>query len=362
MNIRLYNHSDKEAWDRFVMGHANATHCHLSRWKDVIERVYGHKAYYLIAEDEGRVVGLFPLIHIKSLIFGNQLVSMPFLNYGGILASSEEAEKTLLREATELGRRLGVKNLEIRSISFASCLRENGSPDPISSQALQPSPNWDERTDKVRMVLELSGGLDLLFHTLGSKLRSQIRRPQKEGMKMVIGGSEHLSEFYRVFSTNMRDLGSPVHPKRLFQEILDQFDEDVKIGIVLHNGRPVAGGMIVCFRETVEIPWASSLRKYNRFSPNMLLYWSFIEHASNEGFRVFDFGRSTIGEGTHKFKEQWKAKPYPLYWNSVSTAGKKAAVFNIESKYVDTASLIWKKIPVPIANWVGPKIRASISL
>ena len=362
MNIRLYNHSDKEAWDSFVMGHANATHCHLSGWKEVIESVYGHKTYYLIAEDKERVKGVFPLVHIKSLIFGNQLVSMPFLNYGGILASAEEAERQLLQEATEFGRRLGVKRLEIRSISPLSWLKENGPPNPSSSQGLHPSPNWTARTDKVRMVLDLSGGSDLLFQSLGSKVRNQIRRPQKEGMKMLIGGSDILNDFYRVFSINMRDLGSPVHPKRLFQEILDQFDENVKIGVVLYKGRPVAGGMIICFRETAEIPWASSLREYNRFSPNMLLYWSLIEHASKKGFRVFDFGRSTIGEGTYKFKEQWNAKPYPLCWDSISPTGKHTPAFNTESKYMNTASFIWQKIPVSVANWVGPKIRASISL
>jgi CelD/BcsL family acetyltransferase involved in cellulose biosynthesis len=160
----------------------------------------------------------------------------------------------------------------------------------------------------------------------------------------------------------MRDLGSPVHSKRLFQEICAAFNENARIGIVNYQNKPVAAGMIFCFRDTVEIPWASSLKEYNKFSPNMLLYWSLIEYACSEGYKYFDFGRSTPDEGTYKFKEQWGAKPSPLYWHHIILDGKQISNDYSEKSRFERAIEYWKKLPLPISNRVGPLIRKHISL
>ena len=133
-------------------------------------------------------------------------------------------------------------------------------------------------------------------------------------MKFKLGSQELLKDFYKVFSENMRDLGSPVHSQEFFSLIFKYLGVNTKIGIVYHYDIPVAGGIIIIFRDTIEIPWASSLREYNRLSPNMLLYWSFLEFAGNKGFKFFDFGRSTINSGTFRFKKQWGARSENLVW------------------------------------------------
>ena len=212
------------------------------------------------------------------------------------------------------------------------------------------------------MLLALPGSGEELFKSFKSKLRSQIRRPQKEGMKTIIGGLEILDHFYRVFAANMRDLGSPVHSKKLFGQIFQAFGENVKIGVVYCQNGPVAAGLIVCFRDIVEIPWASSLRGYNRFSPNMLLYWSLLEHASDKDYRRFDFGRSTPGKGAYGFKKQWGAEPYPLYWYIYGLSRYETLASMNESMAMSRAVALWQRLPLFLANLIGPRIRASISL
>jgi len=353
MNVRLYQPSDKSAWDSYVFKHPTSTHCSLSGWKDVLETTYGHKGYYLLAEDNFRIVGILPLFHIKSLIFGNQLVSMPFLNYGGVLADSSDVERSLIEEMFHLGLRLKTSHIELRQLHAMDIFQS------------WHSYNYREKTHKVRLILDLPDSSEELFKSFKSKLRGQIRRPQKEGMKALIGSSELLDDFYKVFSINMRDLGSPVHSKRLFKEICQQFKENVRVGVVYYKDNPVATGVIFRFRDTVEVPWASSLRRYNKLSPNMLLYWSFLEYACDQGGHLFDFGRSSPNEGTFKFKEQWGAAPHALHWHIwTNNTRLKNGDYLGESKSMFTvlAVFAWQRLPTFLANFWGPIIRRSISL
>lgn len=363
MKIRLLDRGKEQAWDTYVQGHPKSTLCHLSGWKNVIEKTYGHRSYYLIAENElpgsePHITGVLPLVHIKSILFGNTLISMPFLNYGGMLAEDEQAGKLLLEEAKRLGRELGVKSIELRHIDPVSWLETKGS--DASESLLASSPG----IRKVRMLLDLPESSRKLFESFKSKLRSQIRKPQKEGLTALVGGEELLDDFYHVFSINMRDLGSPVHSKKLFENILKEFGDNVKLGVVKNNGSPTASGLIFCFRDLAEIIWASSLREYNHLSPNMLLYWSLLEHVTDDGYRHFDFGRSTPYEGTYKFKEQWGAKPTPLHWYRISPNGTPVD----QGKYVEgnklrrSGEIIWQKAPLSLANLVGPFIRKQIPL
>ena len=157
------------------------------------------------------------------------------------------------------------------------------------------------------MILTLPKSSKELLDGLKSKLRSQIRRPVKAGFTVEVGKSELIDDFYAVFLSNMRDLGSPVHSKRLFMNIFDEFHDKANIFVVRNNGEPLAGSMTIGFQGTLYNPWASSLRRYSKYSPNMLLYWKMLEFACDNGFDVFDFGRSSVDEGTYKFKKQWGA-------------------------------------------------------
>lgn len=312
------------------------------RWGAVIEESFGHTYYLLFSENsDGAINGVLPLVHMKSFSFGNFLVSMPFFNYGGVCADDEPTQIRLVEEAVRLGKERNVRHIELRQEHTLN----NGFP---------------EKTSKVSMRVGLPGSAEDLWKSFPSKLRSQIRVPQKTGMSVRIGRLEELESFYEVFSHNMRHLGTPVYPKRFFGSILEQFPASSWIATVYHGNTPVASGFLAGFKRKIEIPWASSIRKYNRMSPNMLLYWSCLKFACDKGFTVFDFGRSTLGESTYKFKEQWGATPSPMIWSYWIQDGGSVPDLTPKNRKFHLAIEVWKRLPLSVTKLIGPRIIRNI--
>lgn len=364
---------------------------HLSVWGQIINRTYCHQTYYLIAIEDGlqhrivelsnwdeqtedntgngetnsrRIAGILPLIHLKSFAFGNQLISMPFFDAGGVLADDVDVEKALLSEAVQLAHRLKAESIELRQTLPLLSMLESG-PENRDSTANSwlgaLDCNVQKRLHKARMILELPGSSEALMGSFKSKLRSQIRKPEKEGLAAKVGGLELLDDFYEVFSINMRDLGSPVHSKRFIKGVLEGFPEESRICLVYKEQQPLACSIILGFNGTIYNPWASSLRKYSKLSPNMLLYWTMLGYACEKGYKYFDFGRSSIEESTYKFKEQWGAQPRPLYWYYIFS-NKSPFKIDTEKSRFDLAIRIWQKLPVHLTRILGPPIRKSIGL
>lgn len=373
--IRHAGDSDREPWDDYVRKHPDAGLYHLFGWRDVFHRTYGHTTYYLMAFEEDRdaasqgaagsgrsgekLLGVLPLVRFKHAIFGNFLVSLPFVDAGGVLASSREAEEALLSEALRLGRELGAARIELRQERpLASCC---GTSVAGGEDLREPLP-VATRSDKVRMLLDLPESSRLLMSSLKSKLRSQINRPLREGFTSTTGGPELLEDFYKVFLVNMRDLGSPVHSVELMRHVLGAFPERSRILMVYKADEPVASALVVGFDRVLRNPWASSLRKYASLSPNMLLYLRMLEYACDSGYRVFDFGRSTPGEGTYRFKEQWGAAPAPLHWHYISLDGGAPRPEGSRVERLEKATHYWRKLPLVVTRILGPRIRKHISL
>jgi FemAB-related protein (PEP-CTERM system-associated) len=329
---------DAGRWDAYVNGSPASSLYHLHAWGDVIRATFGHEAIYLsaVAED-GQLAGILPLVQLRSRVFGNMLVSVPYFNYAGICAERDDVHDRLFESAVDLARQRGSDFLELRY--------EGGW-----------RPDLPCKTTKVAMRRPLPGSADELWKELGSKLRNQVQRPRKEGMTAVVGRTERLDDFYAVFSANMRDLGTPVYPKAFFRNILQTFPEQTWIAVVYAGPQPVAAGFLAGFRDRVEIPWASSLRAFNRLSPNMLLYWSCLEFACARGYRVFDFGRSTRGESTYRFKEQWGAAPSQLYWYYWLRNGGGIPEVNPDNPKYRAAIAAWKRLPLGVTRWLGPRI------
>jgi FemAB-related protein (PEP-CTERM system-associated) len=337
----------------------------LSGWENVIGKTYGHKIYYLMAieDDPQDVVGILPLVHIKHLLFGNTLISLPFLDYGGILADDEKTERALLAEAIKLGRKSKASCIELRHIKPLPFINDQVSDQSAVSHEFSTM-NFKAQTSshKVRMLFPVQDDSETLMKSFKSKLRSQVRKPIKEGCTVVVGSMELLDDFYQIFASNMRNLGSPVHPKELFKYVLTEFPEEARICTVYKGSQPLAASLVIGFQNTLENPWASSLREYSRLSPNMLLYWTMIEHACNSGYEYFDFGRSSPEEGTYKFKQQWGAEPNPLYWHYISLNSQPVDFkYSQQSRY-GIAIQFWKHLPIPITKVIGPRIRKYIGL
>lgn len=362
MIIRLFREEDKERWDAYVAAAPLSNCYHRIGWKRVIEKSYRHKTYYLLAErSKGEILGILPLVHMKSIL-GNNLISIPFFDLGGILADDRETEHALLNETIRIGRSIKAGRIELRHAQPLSCLNgpilNNGDGQENYGTLL----NFTTNSTRVRMLLPIPESPDLLMQGFKSKLRSQIKKPIQEGLYYKIGGMGMLDDFYDVFTVNMRDLGSPVHAKRMLINVLEEFSDDARVIIVYRHNEPLACGIIVGFKNTLENPWASSLRTYSKLSPNMLLYWGMLEYACSKGFRFFDFGRSLPGEGTFKFKEQWGAQPLNIYWDYITTNGKIPEVEMPEKTRYHKAIKYWQKLPVFVTRIAGPMIRKNIGL
>ena len=367
LTIRYYRSSDHEIWDNYVRNHPNGTLYHLSGWKNVIEKTYGHKSYYLMAlansnnlsnptNHDNCIVGILPLVHMKHFLFGNSLVSIPFFDTGGILADDEETERFLLSHAVKLAQELKAKTIEFRHIEPLPWFNSE------DLNEIMQNCRFRTLSHKVRMLLTLPESPEILMKSFKSKLRSQIRKPLKEGLISRIGRSELLCDFYEVFSKNMRDLGSPVHSKKLMGHALKEFSDKASIVIIYKDKKPIACSFIVGFGKILENPWASALRKCSRLAPNMLLYWTMLEYACNHGYSSFDFGRSSPDEGTYKFKKQWGAKPRPLHWHYISLNGQVFDEQSSEKSKFAKAIHYWQKLPVSLTKIIGPPIRKHIGL
>lgn len=337
LRVTPIDDSEGHEWDRFVDGQTQASTYHRYAWRHVVRSSFKHDTHYLVARDARGICGVLPLVRLKSLPFGDFIVSLPYFNYGGVLANHAAAANALLDAAADLGAELGVSHVELRH----------------RSDEFQRLPS---RTDKVSMLLQLPATTGELDKRLPSKLRSQARRPLREGATCVFGRVELLEDFYAVFAENMRDLGTPVYAKSFFGSILRTFPQDTTIAIVHLHGKPVAAAFLLQYRDSVEIPWASSLQRVNQLGVNMYLYWNVLHWAVERGAGLFDFGRSTLDSGTFKFKRQWGAEPLQLHWNYwLPNAGELPRINPDNPKY-RFAVAAWQKLPLPLANWLGPHI------
>jgi FemAB-related protein (PEP-CTERM system-associated) len=216
---------------------------------------------------------------------------------------------------------------------------------------------------KVSMLLELPDSAENLYAGFKSKLRSQIKKAEKNGLTFHSGrDTNHVDQFYRVFSQNMRHLGSPTHSYKWFDQLRINYKDDLILGIVKYNSEVVGAGILIKMNGKSFIPWASTLTKYNPLAPNMLLYWNLLKYACDTGSELFDFGRSTFGEGTYKFKKQWGALPTPLNWTVHQPAGRVTSDSNSTGYIRNMAENVWRHLPLAITNTVGPLTRKYISL
>jgi FemAB-related protein (PEP-CTERM system-associated) len=187
-------------------------------------------------------------------------------------------------------------------------------------------------------------------------LRAQIKRPSKADVEVDIGGRDLLPQFYSVFCRNMRDLGTPVYPTAFFASILDVFPKSAFLTVVHLAGKPVAAGFLLGFKDRLEIPWASSLRKHNRLGVNMLLYWEALKSAIDKGYRIFDFGRSTRNSSTYRFKLQWHPTERQLYWYYWLRSGETMPDLTPDNPKYRLAVRLWRELPLAVTNFLGPRI------
>jgi FemAB-related protein (PEP-CTERM system-associated) len=288
---------------------------------------FGLQRVPLVVGSEREIRGVLPLLVQSNPVHGLFLTSLPFVNYGGLLAADDSSISNLVRVAGDAVRRLGARYAELRQL-------------PGRVLDLPSS------THKVRPVLDLPREPATLWDHLPSKLRSQIRRPGKEGIEAHLGGLELLDEFYRVLAIRWKQLGSPIYNRAFFGRILATFPAEHAI-VTVRKGATVVGAGWLHFHDGIcEIPWAGTLLEWNRFSPNMLLYWRGIEAAISQGCREFDFGRSTAGAPTHQFKLQWGPRCEPLPWFYVLGDAQQTPAPAGDGRAATAFRRAWSRLPL----------------
>lgn len=335
--LRVVPVTDALRWDRFVRAAPDGTACHLWAWRELMLGALGHETLSLAARDgDGEYRGVLPLVRVRSPLTGHFLLSMPFLNDGGPLGD-DIARAHLARHALEEARRSGARLVELR-------VRR-----PVAFPEASAPPR------KVTRLLPLPSTAEELWEKgFRAKLRSQVKRPMKEGMEFRAGPAE-ADAFYRVFARNMRDLGTPVLPRCWFQGLARLLPENAVFGAVYRGDTPVAGACGLAWGGELEMTWASSLREHGAAAPNMLLYWGMMQEAIARGLTVFNFGRCTPGGPTHRFKEQWGGADAALPWISWSSRGE-AGTPSPDSPAYRTAVNAWKRLPLGVANLLGPAL------
>lgn len=334
---------DEERWSAFVATRPDASCSHLFGWHAVIRRAYRKTCYYLYVTDARQWLGVLPLVHLNGPLAGNRLVSLPYLDQGGILASSAEAAAALRGEAFRLTRQIGATGVDFRGHS--------GESSPTSRE-----------TRRFRFLLPLEDSEEHLWGAIGPKVRNQIRKSEGSGLVTRRVENDRLGDFYSVFARNMRDLGSPVHSRRFFAGIFSALGSAAALYLTFgDNDLPVGGGVALTFGNTVTVPWASSLRAARPACPNHSLYWKILRDAQRAGAEVFDFGRSSVGTGTFHFKKQWRAKPVPLIWEFYDGYGHREADRLLDPRKHIRLSNVWKRLPVSIATRLGPIVRRQLA-
>ncbi len=341
----------RQIWNQFVLSHPKSNVYQLVEWERVIHNTYGHRGYYFVAmPNSTEPCGILPIIKINTYGVKKKFISIPFFDLGGILAKDKDIEILLINHAIEWAKRERISQV---------CLRQEYPLDSIDFVNKGSFSHVYEKKDKVRLILKLPSSSDELFKSFKSKLRSQIRRPIKEGLEVKIGGEELSNDFYKVFTINMRLLGSPVHSINLIKNTVRNFLHSAKIFIVYKDRIPMAASLVVGFKDTLYNPWASSLREYSRLSPNMLLYWEMLKYGCEHGYKFFDFGRSTPGEGTYRFKKQWGAEVKEIFWYIISKNTLNKKKFPLKK---DIIINLWSKLPLKATTLLGPRIRKYIDL
>jgi FemAB-related protein (PEP-CTERM system-associated) len=331
---------DAEAWDAFVASRPDANLGHFWRWKDVFERAYRKRCLYLVAEQDETWVGVLPLVYMRGPLAGRRLVSLPFLDRAGILASSAQGGETLLGAALELARGLGSRGLECRGL------------------AAEAASDAERHT----LVLKLPRTEKALWDSFDPKVRNQVRKAEREGLRTVSAPADRLGEFYAVFTRNMRDLGSPVHSHAFLHCVLEAFGAAARLYLTVSStGEAVGGAIALRQRHRVTVPWASSLRAYFPSCPNHSLYWKVLQDSVEQGAEDFDFGRSHRDSGTYRFKKQWGADAIPLQWRAFTADGREEPPRHLKPSEHGGITKLWSRLPVWLANRIGPLIRRQIS-
>jgi len=334
LKARPFTREDTTRWERFIDGSSASSFFHRIGWREVIERSFGHRTHYFIAERDGDIVGVLPLAEVKSLLFGHALVSLPFCALAGVAACDEEAAGALYRAAQALAERLGVQHLELR----------NPAPRTL---------DWPRQELYAGFRKRLLPEPEANMLAIPRKQRAMVRKGIKNGLTSEIDGS--VDRFFALYAENVHRHGTPPLPKRYFEMLRNTLGAEV-LTVVDARGKAVSSVLSFYFKDEVLPYYAGDCVEARDLAANDFKYWELMRRACERGVRVFDFGRSKQGTGPYDFKRNWGFEPQPLAYEYRLYKRETIPQNNpLNPKYRALIAL-WKRLPLPVANAIGPHV------
>ncbi|MBE0469745.1 MAG: FemAB family PEP-CTERM system-associated protein [Methyloprofundus sp.] len=332
--IKILSSSEQALWQHYVEKTPAATFFHQVEWQEVIERSFGHKTYYLYAEQQGQITGILPLVHIKSPLFGNALVSNAFCVYGGVVADNLDAALALDQAACRLGEELGVDHVEFRN-------RERTNPDRPYKEGMY-----------VTFRKALDPDIEANLTAIPRKQRAVVRKGIKAGLVSVI--DDNTERLFAAYSESVRNLGTPVFPEKYFKILKEVFKEQCEVISIEHEGKLIASVMNFYFRDEVLPYYGGGKAEARDLYANDFMYWEVMRRAVEKGVKIFDYGRSKIGTGSYRFKKHWGFEEAPLFYEfELIKADSMPDINPLNPKYQFFIAA-WKRLPLSVSQIIGP--------
>lgn len=339
MQIKVLDAALYQRWNEYVYAQPQATFFHRAEWKDVIEKALGHRCHFLYAEYDGEIVGVLPLGHVKSALFGNALISSPFCVYGGVLASDATVHQALLDAGCNLAAALGVDYLEMRHRD-------------------QPLAGWQGKDLYVTFRKTIDPDVEKNLLNIPRKQRAVVRKGIENGLRGEI--DEGIDRLYDAYSQSVHALGTPVFPKRYFQVLKDCFAEDCEVLTITHQGRLVSSVMSFYFRDEVLPYYGGGTAEAREVKANDFMYWDLMRRACERGIRVFDYGRSKVGTGSYNFKKNWGFDPEPLHYQYHLVRAKQMPNVSPTNPKYQRFIKAWQRMPLGLTRLIGPLIAKNL--
>jgi FemAB-related protein (PEP-CTERM system-associated) len=329
----------ESSWDAYVRAHTDGTFFHLSGWRNVLARAFGHRGHYLLAEQDGRICGVLPLAEMRSRLFGHTLVSTPFCVYGGILADSDAAFTALTDAACQLARKLDVDYLEMRN-------RKRSHAD------------WPVKDLYVTFRKPILPDTDANMLAIPRKQRAMVRKAIQRGLSSSV--DPDVERCYDIYAESLRNLGTPVFSRRYMRLLKETFGADCEVLTVHSQDQPIASVLSFLFRDEVLPYYGGSTPLARSVAGNDFMYWEVMERARQQGRTTFDYGRSKRGTGAFDFKKNWGFEPEPLHYEYFLVRAREMPNLSPTNPRYERLIRIWQRLPLWVTRSVGPWLARSL--
>ena len=332
--------TNKDRWDTFVETCPEATFFHKAGWKQVIEDSFGQRGHFLYAERDGAVVGVLPLVHVRSRLFGNRLVSNAFCVDGAPAALDAEAHAALDARAGELLATLDADYVEYRN-----------------PQRLHP--DWG-RKEGLYATFDrpIEASEDATLKQIPRKQRAVVRKALESGLSDDI--DTDIGRFYHLYALSMRNLGTPIFSRRYIENLMQEFAGSIDILTVSQGSVALTSVLNFYFRDRVMPYYTGALPEARRTGAADLMYFRVMRRAVEKGFTHFDFGRSKVDTGPYAFKKNWGFEPKPMVYEFRMKGDKPLPDINPNNPKYKVMIAAWQRLPLPIANLLGPWISRDV--